>query len=116
MRFILPPPLCTASIVENLNNRIASSTCSSVATGDNVIFANDSEIRIIASSCLQVMSMSDLVSVGQQTTLDTYLMVIGMDDLTWVSFSVCFTSFLIPTKWLLNLPAASAVNLGAHLL
>lgn len=51
---ILPPPLCTASMVENLNNRIASSTCSSVATGDSVIFAKDSEIRMIASNCLDV--------------------------------------------------------------
>ena len=42
-----------ASSVDTWNSLSASSTCAAVAKGSNLIFASDSEILIIASSCLQ---------------------------------------------------------------
>ena len=42
-----------ASSVDTWKSLSASSTCAAVAKGSNLIFARDSEILIIASSCLQ---------------------------------------------------------------
>lgn len=47
---ILITPVFAAERVEILNNLRASFTSSTVASGDNLIFANDSAIRTIASS------------------------------------------------------------------
>jgi len=43
-------PWFTASMVEQRNSRMASSTCSSVAMGERVSLARDSVIRTMASS------------------------------------------------------------------
>lgn len=50
-------PVLSASTVDALKRRIASSTCCSFAVGAKVIFARDSETRMIASSCLTVIGI-----------------------------------------------------------
>ena len=47
-------PDIAASSVETWNNLKASSTSASVANGASLIFAKDSDIRTIASSCLEL--------------------------------------------------------------
>lgn len=47
-------PVMAASSVDTWNKRRASLTCESVANGNNCIFANDSDIRITASSWLKL--------------------------------------------------------------
>ena len=42
-----------ASNVDTWNSLRASSTCAAVAKGSNLILASDSEILMIASSCLK---------------------------------------------------------------
>lgn len=53
--FILPErlPDMAASNVDTWNSLRASSTCAAVAKGSNLILASDSEILMIASSCLK---------------------------------------------------------------
>lgn len=52
-------PVVAASNVEILNNLIASLTCCSVATFDNVIRAKDSEILTMASSWRTVIGIAE---------------------------------------------------------
>src|SRR3569833_2005243 len=54
-------PWLTASMVEQRKRLMASSTCSSVATGDSVSLASDSVMRTMASSCRTVMGILDRV-------------------------------------------------------
>jgi len=63
--------------------------------GVKLILANDSEIRIMASS---------------------WRIVIGIEDLSFNSSSFPLTSARIVTKWLLNFSAASFERRGAHFL
>jgi hypothetical protein len=58
-----------------------------------VIFARDSDIRIMASSCRTVM---------------------GMEDLSSLSRSTCWTSLRRETKWEESISDASADRRGAH--
>ena len=53
--FVLPErlPDMAASNVDTWNSLRASSTCATVAKGSNLILASDSEILMIASSCLK---------------------------------------------------------------
>lgn len=46
-------PDMAASNVDTWNSLRASSTCAAVAKGSNLILASDSEILMIASSCLK---------------------------------------------------------------
>ena len=46
-------PDMAASSVDTWKSLSASSTCAAVANGSNLILAKDSEILIIASSCLK---------------------------------------------------------------
>lgn len=86
-------PWFTASMVEQRNSRIASSTCSSVAIGDSVSFASDSVIRTIASSWRTVM---------------------GIDDRVLASISAAWTCRRMETKWDDSFSAAAGLKRGAH--
>mmetsp|Transcript_29811 Transcript_29811/g.78209 ORF Transcript_29811/g.78209 Transcript_29811/m.78209 type:complete len:247 (-) Transcript_29811:1274-2014(-) len=82
-----------ACIVDTLNNRIASSTCSSVAKGIIRILASDSVSRTRASSCRTVMGMVARLPVRR---------------------SILWVSDRIRTKWSLSFSPASFERRGPH--